>query len=52
MGVHCPGSENASALTMLKPSDGRQGVIDFVVERVSAQGVNACPPLVISGREK
>lgn len=41
------GSENASALQMLKPSDGEAGVIDFVVERVSAQGVNACPPLVI-----
>jgi len=32
---------------MLKPADGAEGVIDFVVERVSAQGVNACPPLVI-----
>jgi fumarate hydratase subunit alpha len=41
------GSENASALRMLKPSDGEAGVIDFVVERVSEQGVNACPPLVI-----
>lgn len=41
------GSENASALRMLTPSDGRAGVIDFVVDRVSEQGVNACPPLVI-----
>ncbi|HEX2948640.1 MAG TPA: fumarate hydratase [Armatimonadota bacterium] len=41
------GSENASALQMLKPSDGEEGVINFVVERVSAQGVNACPPLII-----
>jgi fumarate hydratase subunit alpha len=41
------GSENASALQMLKPSDGRAGVVDFVVGRVSAQGVNACPPLVL-----
>lgn len=41
------GSENASALQMLKPSDGVDGVIDFVVGRVSAQGVNACPPLVV-----
>ena len=32
------GSENASALQMLKPSDGEEGVINFVVERVSAQG--------------
>ena len=41
------GSENASALRMLKPSEGRDGVIDFVVERVSEQGVNACPPLIV-----
>ena len=41
------GSENASALQMLKPSDGAEGVLNFVVERVSAQGVNACPPLVV-----
>ena len=41
------GSENASALRMLTPSDGRAGVVNFVVERVSEQGVNACPPLVV-----
>ncbi len=41
------GSENASALQMLKPSDGRDGVLQFVVERISAQGVNACPPLIV-----
>jgi fumarate hydratase subunit alpha len=41
------GSENAGALRMLNPSDGEAGVIDFVVGRVSEQGVNACPPLII-----
>lgn len=41
------GSENASALAMLKPSDGIEGVIRFVVDRVSAEGVNACPPLIV-----
>jgi len=41
------GSENASALRMLNPADGREGVIDFVVGRVSEQGVNACPPLIV-----
>lgn len=41
------GSENAGALRMLKPSDGRAGVIDFVVSRIAEQGVNACPPLII-----
>lgn len=41
------GSENMSRLTMLKPSQGEQGVKDFVVETVSIGGANACPPLVI-----
>jgi len=41
------GSENASALQMLKPSDGANGVIDFVTERVRDVGVNGCPPLII-----
>lgn len=41
------GSENAGALRMLKPGDGAAGVIDFVVERLSEQAVNACPPLII-----
>lgn len=41
------GSENASALRMLKPADGREGVLQFVTERISAEGVNACPPLII-----
>ncbi|MHB9130210.1 MAG: fumarate hydratase [Armatimonadota bacterium] len=41
------GSENASALQMLKPSDGKAGVVQFVVDRVSAQGVNACPPIIV-----
>jgi len=41
------GCENMSALAMLKPSDGRQGVIDFVVNRVRNAGGNPCPPLVL-----
>jgi fumarate hydratase subunit alpha len=41
------GSENASALKMLTPSAGWQGVRDFVLEIVRTKGVNACPPLVI-----
>ena len=41
------GSENASALMMLKPSDGAEGVINFVVDRVNDVGVNGCPPLII-----
>ena len=41
------GSENASRLYMLKPSDGVNGVIDSVVKTISETGPNPCPPIVI-----
>lgn len=41
------GSENKSALKMLNPSDGLDGVIDFVIETVRKAGANPCPPMVI-----
>ncbi len=41
------GSENMSALRMLKPSDGVEGVINFVVETVEKAGPNPCPPIVV-----
>ncbi len=41
------GSENMSFLKMLKPADGREGVIDFVLESVRQAGPNPCPPIVI-----
>ncbi len=41
------GSENASAVKMLTPGEGREGVIRFVSEQVSAKGANCCPPLII-----
>lgn len=41
------GSENASALKMLRPADGEQGIIDFVLEVVEKAGPGACPPLVV-----
>ncbi|HPJ21861.1 MAG TPA: fumarate hydratase [Clostridia bacterium] len=41
------GSENMSALAMLKPSDGIEGVRRFVLNTVDAAGANACPPLFI-----
>lgn len=41
------GSENMSALKMLKPSDGMSGVIDFVLETVKNAGPNPCPPIVV-----
>lgn len=41
------GSENMSALTMLKPADGPRGIVDFVVETVRKAGPNPCPPTII-----
>lgn len=41
------GSENMSQLSMLKPSDGVEGVVDFVVKTVREAGPNACPPMVV-----
>ncbi len=41
------GSENMSAIKMLKPSDGRQGVVNFVTETVQNAGGNPCPPTVV-----
>ena len=32
---------------MLNPSDGVDGIIDFVVETVKKAGSNPCPPMVI-----
>jgi fumarate hydratase subunit alpha len=46
----CPkggGSENMSALAMLKPADGREGLIDFVTGIVDGAGANPCPPLIV-----
>lgn len=41
------GSENMSAIKMLRPSDGLQGVMDFVVQTVKEAGPNPCPPVVV-----
>jgi len=41
------GSENMSAVRMLKPSDGLDGVLDFVVETVESASGNPCPPIVV-----
>ena len=41
------GSENMSAIRMLRPSDGAQGVEDFVLETVQTAGPNPCPPVVV-----
>ncbi|MBM3156841.1 MAG: fumarate hydratase [Chloroflexi bacterium] len=42
------GSENMSRFTVLKPAQGRQGVIDFVVSTVEDAGSNPCPPTIVS----
>jgi len=41
------GSENMSTLAMLKPADGPEGIVDFVVETVRKAGPNPCPPTII-----
>ncbi len=41
------GSENMSSLAMLKPSDGKKGVKDFVVQSVKKAGPNPCPPIIV-----
>ncbi len=41
------GSENKSALKMLTPADGVEGVKKFVLETIEKAGPNACPPFVV-----
>ena len=41
------GSENMSAIKMLKPADGIEGIKEFVVETIKSAGGNPCPPIII-----
>ena len=41
------GCENMSRLAMLTPADGREGVINFVVETVKIAKANPCPPIIV-----
>ncbi len=41
------GSENMSRFSVLKPAQGRQGVVDFVVNAVEEAGSNPCPPTIV-----
>ena len=41
------GSENMSALAMLKPSDGLEGVKKFIIDTVRKAGPDACPPMIV-----
>lgn len=41
------GSENMSQIKMLKPSDGLDGVKEFILKVVEDAGPNPCPPIVV-----
>lgn len=41
------GSENMSAVAMLTPADGVEGIKKFVINRVFEGGGNPCPPLIV-----
>jgi len=41
------GSENASALAMLKPGEGIKGIKKFVIDQLVRAGANPCPPTII-----
>lgn len=41
------GSENMSRIAMLRPSDGVEGVKDFIIKAVEEAGPNPCPPIVV-----
>lgn len=41
------GSENMSALKMLVPADGIEGVKKFVLQTVQNAGPNPCPPIIV-----
>ncbi|HPU95435.1 MAG TPA: fumarate hydratase, partial [Bacillota bacterium] len=41
------GAENMSAVAMLTPAAGAEGVKRFVIDTVSKAGPNPCPPIVV-----
>lgn len=41
------GSENMGGIKMCTPSEGVEGVINFVVDTVKKAGPNPCPPIVV-----
>ncbi|MEG2338974.1 MAG: fumarate hydratase [Clostridium sp.] len=41
------GSENMSQIKMLKPSEGIDGVKDFILKVVKESGSNPCPPIIV-----
>jgi fumarate hydratase subunit alpha len=41
------GSENMSFLKMLNPSEGRSGVVRFVLQCIFESGAKPCPPMIV-----
>ncbi len=41
------GSENMSVIRMLRPTEGMEGIRNFVLECVRKAGANPCPPVVV-----
>jgi len=41
------GSENMSAINMMAPAAGEEGVKDFIIDTVRKAGPNPCPPIVV-----
>ncbi len=41
------GSENMSRVVMLTPSDGKEGIKRYIVQRVKESGSNPCPPTIV-----
>lgn len=41
------GSENMSAVYMLTPSKGKDGIVNSVIECVKKAGANPCPPILL-----
>jgi fumarate hydratase subunit alpha len=41
------GSENMSAVWMMTPAAGREGIVRFIVQRIREAGGKPCPPLIL-----
>lgn len=47
LAVKGAGSENMGGLKMLKPADGPEGIVNYVVDVVRTAGPNPCPPIMV-----
>ena len=41
------GCENMSRMAILRPGEGKRGVIDFAIRTIEESGGNPCPPLIV-----